>query len=592
MYENFFSFSEKPFKLVPNPAYLFLSRSHEEALAHLNYALAQGDGFVEITGEVGTGKTTLCRSFLENLDENTIAAYIFNPRLGPKQLIKTINDELGIKYDTDNTKDLIDKLNIFLMRQKAAGKKVILLIDEAQNLSRNILEQLRLLSNLETSREKLLQIILVGQPELSDILDSHELRQLGQRITLRYHLTPLNYKETVAYIKFRINIASRKAGIKFDRSAFRQIYNYSKGIPRVINIACDRALLTAFGLSQRKISGSVVRASIKELKSRGARRRHDILYGNKAIALFAALALVLIAVIFRQPIMREFAAFFSKANRPTVEASTKAESKNRETAPLPENQEAAATKPDSQQIEDVAAAPSPSLEPAPAEDAPPADQVTTLNLMDYLAAMEIKSSRHSALKHALDLWGASIDFKPYLDSLDDDQAFFRLTAKPGGFFIHRLETNMGLLKRLNLPAILECYPPGSDEPGYLTLTKIDGDKIYLGTGEDDRIIETDSDEINFTWSGIAYLPWKNFLSIWGTIPLRASKDSIITLKLLLKELGFGNVEMNEAYDPWTKNAVEVVQAKYGIPVDGFVGPLTKIILYREKDTYEMPYLTQ
>ena len=272
MYENFFSFSEKPFKLVPNPAYLFLSKSHEEALAHLNYALAQGDGFVEITGEVGTGKTTLCRAFLENLDENTIAAYIFNPRLGPKQLIKTINDELGIKYDTDSTKDLIDKLNAFLMRQKAERKKVILLIDEAQNLSRNILEQLRLLSNLETSKEKLLQIILVGQPELSDILDSHELRQLGQRITLRYHLTPLNFKETVEYIKFRINIAARKAGIKFDRSAFSQIYKYSGGIPRVINIACDRALLTAFGLSQHKITGSIARASIKELKSRGAQK--------------------------------------------------------------------------------------------------------------------------------------------------------------------------------------------------------------------------------------------------------------------------------------------------------------------------------
>ncbi len=229
MYEKFFSFSEKPFKLVPNPAYLFLSKSHEEALAHLNYALAQGDGFVEITGEVGTGKTTLCRAFLENLDKNTAAAYIFNPRLGPKQLIKTINDELGIKYDTDNTKDLIDKLNAFLMRQKAQHKKVILLIDEAQNLSKIILEQLRLLSNLETSKEKLLQIILVGQPELSDILDSHELRQLGQRITLRYHLIPLNFKETVEYIQYRINIAARKAGLKFDRSAFRQIYKYSGG---------------------------------------------------------------------------------------------------------------------------------------------------------------------------------------------------------------------------------------------------------------------------------------------------------------------------------------------------------------------------
>ncbi|MEJ2284109.1 MAG: AAA family ATPase, partial [Desulfobacterales bacterium] len=321
MYENFFSFSEKPFKLVPNPAYLFLSKSHEEALAHLNYALAQGDGFVEITGEVGTGKTTLCRAFLEHLDDGTIAAYIFNPRLGPKQLIKTINDELGIKYDTDNTKDLIYKLNAFLMHQKATGKKVILLIDEAQNLSRNILEQLRLLSNLETSKEKLMQIILVGQPELSDILDSHDLRQLGQRITLRYHLTPLNFKETAEYIKYRINIAARKAGIRFDRSAVKQIYKYSGGIPRVINIACDRTLLTAFGLSQHKISGSIARASIKELKSRGAKRRQEWIYGNKAIIFFAALALILIGISFRQSLKNWIGSFFVDTQTPRVEAS-------------------------------------------------------------------------------------------------------------------------------------------------------------------------------------------------------------------------------------------------------------------------------
>ncbi len=592
MYENFFSFSEKPFKLVPNPAYLFLSKSHEEAMAHLNYALAQGDGFVEITGEVGTGKTTLCRAFLENLDENAIAAYIFNPRLGPKQLIKTINDELGIKYDTDNTKDLIDKLNAFLMRQKTKRKKVILLIDEAQNLSRNILEQLRLLSNLETSKEKLLQIILVGQPELSDILDSHELRQLGQRITLRYYLTPLNFKETVEYIKYRINIASRKSGIKFDRSAFRQIYKYSGGIPRVINIACDRALLTAFGLSQHKIAGSIARESIKELKSRGAKKKHDLIYGNTAIAIFAALALVLMAVIFRQPLIQGIGSFFSDTQRPNVEASTAPESDDADTSPPAADDGKISTAAD--RVDDVVVEPAqkPSLENGTEGNIPATDQLETLSLMDYLATMEDKSSRHTALKQAMELWRTPIEFKPYLNSLDDDQAFFRLTAKPSGIFFHRLETNMELLKRLNLPAILECYPPGSDEPVYLTLSKIDGDKLYLGSAEQGRMVETDIKEINFTWSGIAYLPWKNFLSIWGTIPSRSSKDSIITLKLLLHELGFGNVELNDKYDTWTRNAIEKVQAKYGIPVDGFVGPLTKIILYREKDTFEMPSLAQ
>jgi general secretion pathway protein A len=592
MYENFFSFSEKPFKLVPNPAYLFLSKSHEEALAHLNYALAQGDGFVEITGEVGTGKTTLCRAFLEHLDDSTIAAYIFNPRLGPKQLIKTINDELGIKYDTDNTKDLIDKLNAFLMHQKAAGKKVILLIDEAQNLSRNILEQLRLLSNLETSKEKLLQIILVGQPELSDILDSHDLRQLGQRITLRYHLTPLNFKETVEYIKYRINIAARKAGIRFDRSAVKQIYKYSGGIPRVINIACDRTLLTAFGLSQHKISGSIARASIKELKSRGAKRRQEWIYGNKAIIFFAALALILIGISFRQSLKNWIGSFFVDTQTPRVEASMAAGPDADDFSLIADDEETNAAKMRPLGDEVARGEQRPLLKPQAPEDIPSTEQVETINLMEYLATMDIKSSRSIALKQVMDLWQTPPEFKPYLNSLDDDQAFFRLTAKPSGIFIHRLETDMDLLKRLNLPVILECYPPGSEEPGYLALYKIDGDKLFLGSAVQGRLVETDANEINFSWSGIAYLPWKNFLSIWGTIPMRTSIDSIITLKLLLNELGFVNVSMNEEYDSPTRSAVEKVQTKYGIPVDGFVGPLTKIVLYREKNTFEMPYLTQ
>ena len=218
---------------MPNPDYLFLSRSHEEALAHLNYALSQGDGFVEITGEVGTGKTTLCRAFLENLDDNTVAAYIFNPKLGPKQLIKTINDEFGIPYDADNTKDLIDNLNAFLIQKKAERKRVIVVIDEAQNLSKIVLEQLRLLSNLETSREKLIQIILVGQPELADMLDSHDLRQIGQRISLRYQITPLNFKETRDYIQYRLNIASQKPHARSsNQAAVPPAYTrYSAGSP-------------------------------------------------------------------------------------------------------------------------------------------------------------------------------------------------------------------------------------------------------------------------------------------------------------------------------------------------------------------------
>ena len=604
MYEKFFSFKEKPFKLVPNPAYLFLSKSHEETLAHLNYALAEGDGFVEITGEVGTGKTTLCRTFLESLDSGTIAAYIFNPRLGPRQLIRAINDELGIQYDADDTKDLIDKLNSFLIRKKAQRKKVILLIDEAQNLSRNVLEQLRLLSNLETNQEKLLQIILVGQPELNEILDSHELRQLSQRITLRYHLSPLNHRETVEYIRYRINIAAQNAGIKFNRSALRHIYKYSRGIPRVINIACDRSLLTAFGLSRHKITGSIARASIKELMGAGATGKFDLADWKKAFIIFAVLSVVLAAAIFHEPLTHGITEFFKHQQNPETEGSAIGE---------PAHKDAEVYDPDNSQVSDpgisgmttltepeasvadisqLSAQDPPSDQQEPVVNEPIPDGKETLKLADYLTAMDIRSSRHTALKNAMELWQTPIDFKPYLDSLDDDHAFFRLTAKPSGIFIHRVETNLDLLKRLDLPAILEFYPMDSEEPGYLTLSETDGDKVSFDVPNENKVIETNEDEINLYWSGVAYLPWKNFLSISGTLPTRTNKDSIITLKLLLHELGYNNVELNGDYDIRTRNAIEEIQTKYGILADGFVGPLTKIILYKSKGSFGMPRLSK
>jgi general secretion pathway protein A len=634
MYENFFGFKEKPFKLVPNPDYLFLSKSHEEALAHLNYALSQGDGFVEITGEVGTGKTTLCRAFLENLNDDTIAAYIFNPKLGPRQLIKTINDELGIPYKTDNTKDLIDNLNNFLMRQKIHRKKVILLIDEAQNLSKNVLEQLRLLSNLETSKEKLLQIILVGQPELSEALNSYELRQLGQRITLRYHLSPLNFRETIDYIQYRISIAAQKSGLKFDRAAYRPIYRYSLGIPRLINITCDRVLLTAFGLGRHKITGNIARASVKELKSRGTVKRFQLPDWKTITVISTAAGLVFAAAIFHQPLRKAITSWAGQSadsprlaatvvnpnptatgnivpditsDDPIAEVADHGTSSVAVSVPTlgTDGQTAPGTMSDLQGFsspqptgswdgrsdetaETILASPAIDDELEAYADESEPNAIT--KLADYLTAMDIRNSRYSALQDAMNLWQTPIEVQPYLNSLDDDQAFFRLAAKPKGVFMHRIETDLAMLKRLNMPAILELFPTGSEEPGYLTLSRIEGDNYVFGSPVESPQVVADAEQVNLYWSGVAYLPWKNFLSIWGTIPKRANKDSIITLKLLLHDLGFSDVEINDEYDIWTRQAIQEVQAKYGIPVDGFVGPLTKMILYQEKQSFEMPSL--
>jgi general secretion pathway protein A len=572
MYNTFFGFKEKPFKLVPNPAYFYLSKSHEEALAHLNYAISQGDGFVEITGEVGTGKTTLCRAFLENLNRTVEAAYIFNPKLGPKQLLRTINEEFGIKTRDENTKDLIDALNSFLIQKKASGKKVILLIDEAQNLNRNVLEQLRLLSNLETNRDKLLQIILVGQPELSEILNSHSLRQLGQRITLSYRLSPLTFNECKEYIQYRINIAARKTAIKFDRSAYRQIYKYSKGIPRLINIVCDRSLLTAFVLNQFNITAGIAKASIKELATRGYTRRYGITTSTWVLMSLSFLSIVFLVVALYQPIKNRITAAFAAA----TDQETNLISRTDEIQP-----ETATANPQKETADQIIST----------EATQPQKRFSTIGLANYLMNMDGRSSRQPALTNVMNLWKISPAYAPYLTDIDDDQTYFRLSAKSGGLYIYRVETDIAFLKKLNLPAILEFSPPGSPTPGYLTLSRIDGDKIILQGNDQTELIVTHLEELEFYWSGVAYLPWKNFHSIWGTIPVQSSKDSVITLKLLLQDLGFKEVAIDDQYDGQAQHAVETIQAKYGIPVDGFVGPLTKIILYREKDSFDMPQLT-
>jgi len=573
MYNRFFGFKEKPFKLVPNPAYFYLSKSHEEALAHLNYAMSQGDGFVEITGEVGTGKTTLCRAFLESLNGTVEAAYIFNPKLSPKQLLRTINEEFGIKSEGDNTKDLIDTLNIFLMQKKASGKKVILLIDEAQNLNRNVLEQLRLLSNLETNRDKLLQIILVGQPELSQILNSHELRQLGQRITLSYQLGPLTFNESKEYIQYRIGIAANKTAIKFDRSAYRQIYKYSKGIPRLINIVCDRALLTAFVLNQFKITANITKTSIKELARRGHAKAYGLSTSTWVLVSLSFLSILFLGAVFYHPIVDKIADIFANPADQQTEGIAQTEKIDSQARHFPQQQES------SDQIHSMATLPIGSASPA-------------ISLAAYLMNMDGRRSRQPALTHAMNLWKTSTEVTPYLQGIDNDQSYFRLSAKSSGLFIHRIETDIDFLKKLNLPAILEFYPPGSPSPGYFTLSQINGDKIILQGRDETEWIVTNLEELEFYWSGVAYLPWKNFHSIWGTIPVQTYKDSVVTLKLLLQDLGFKDVAINDKYDRLAQDAVKSIQAKYGIPVDGYVGPLTKIILYKEKNSLEMPYLSK
>ncbi|MCD6569332.1 MAG: AAA family ATPase [Deltaproteobacteria bacterium] len=266
MYEKFFGLKENPFSLTPDPQYLYMSKVHKEALSHLRYGIEQKKGFVLITGDVGTGKSTICRALLEELPEEVRTALILNPSLSDVELLRAINQEFGLVTRGKSKKALLDSLNEFLLDVVSKGGNAVLIIDECQNLDPNVLEQVRMLSNLETQKEKLLQILMIGQPELAEILSSKRLRQINDRITLRYHMGPIPYSEVKDYIEHRLTVAGSHGDIKFTRSAIKAIFAFSKGLPRRINAVADRAMLIAALKNIRKIYKNIVTSAITEIK--------------------------------------------------------------------------------------------------------------------------------------------------------------------------------------------------------------------------------------------------------------------------------------------------------------------------------------
>lgn len=263
MYKEYFGLKELPFSIAPDPRYLYMSDQHREALAHLLYGINSNGGFILLTGEVGTGKTTICRCMLEQMPENTNIAFIINPKLSVAELLAAICDELGIRYPQDNKsiKVFIDYINEYLLNEYANGRKTVIIIEEAQNLSFNVLEQVRLLTNLETNEQKLLQIIMIGQPELIEILSRPEMKQLSQRITARYHMGPLSKNEVSSYVAHRLSVAGVSKTL-FTPETINKLYSLSKGIPRLINLICDRALLGAYAHGKERIDKlTIIRAS-------------------------------------------------------------------------------------------------------------------------------------------------------------------------------------------------------------------------------------------------------------------------------------------------------------------------------------------
>lgn len=296
MYAPFFGLKQAPFSIAPDPHYLFMSERHREALAHLLYGLDGGGGFVLLTGEIGAGKTTVCRCFLEQIPANCNVAYIFNPKLTVTELLQAICDEFHapVPRGAQTVKDYVDPLNAFLLAQHAAGRNNVLIIDEAQNLSADVLEQLRLLTNLETAERKLLQVVLIGQPELRGMLARPELEQLAQRVIARFHLGALSEQETAQYVHHRLNVAGLSGAQPFDGAALRLIHQLTRGVPRRINLLCDRALLGGYASGQARVTPAIVRRAAAEVfdtpPAASGRRRGSAAAGVGLAVLAAAVA--------------------------------------------------------------------------------------------------------------------------------------------------------------------------------------------------------------------------------------------------------------------------------------------------------------
>lgn len=298
MYTGFYNLRERPFEITPDPRFLYLSENHKEGLAHLEYAVKERRGFTVITGEVGTGKTTLVQTLLGRLDGTTRTAYLFNPRMGPNDFLHYICEDLGVKGQTRSKAGALSELHKFLLECYRRKENVVLIVDEAQNLDRQLLEEVRLLTNLETAKNKLLQVILIGQPELNEVLNDSKTRALKQRIGLRYHIKPLSRDETREYIKVRLKRAGAIDTNLFTPKAIDLIYRYSKGIPRSINIVCDNALLSGYASDQKVIGEEIVEDVIRSLEGPEVGKSRK---GLGLAALGAGLVMGFVAVFWWNP---------------------------------------------------------------------------------------------------------------------------------------------------------------------------------------------------------------------------------------------------------------------------------------------------
>ena len=527
MYTSFFGLSEKPFAITPDPRYLFMSERHAEALAHLLYGITEAGGFIQLTGEVGTGKTTIVRSLLERMPGHADVAVILNPQLTPIQFVLTICEELGIfmrDEDVDSIKDLVDVLNKRLLEAHAKGRRVVVIVDEAQNLTAETLEQVRLLTNLETASYKLLQIILIGQPELRDVLSRVELRQLAQRITGRYHLAPLSREETIAYVNHRMRVAGSNVEV-FTNSALREVHRLSEGVPRIINVICDRALLGAFTQETHHITPALIRSAASEVYGRSISPP----WAKSLAAASVVIAVAVLAVGLWQ---------------------------------LLEPREVVAN------AEPVAAPPAPAPEIVQPAAASAPLSLPDIDIAQLLKAHASETNTESAFTRLFELWGGS--FKP-ANGRPCDQAMQQ------GLQCVYQQGSWGQLRTLNRPAILTLIDDAGNAHQVVVTSLSDGN-AKLGFNQEQPDVSVAS--ISRFWYGDYLVLWRPQVPTQRALSAGMQGDGVRWLRHSLNSLQgkAGESVTNDLYDDELTRMVEDFQRQHRLNVDGIAGVQTQIVL--------------
>jgi general secretion pathway protein A len=540
MYTSFFGLNEKPFAITPDPRYLFMSERHGEALAHLVYGVTESGGFMQLTGEVGTGKTTLVRTLLQNkLPNNADVAVVLNPRLSVVEFLETICEELGILApgNKGSVKALVDTLNRQLLDAHADGRRVILVVDEAQNLSRDVLEQVRLLTNLETAKQKLLQIILIGQPELRDLLSREDLRQLAQRITGRYHLEPLSRDETAQYIEHRLRVAGA-LGEVFDNSAKREVFRLTDGVPRLINVICDRALLGAYSRETRRVNRRLVRRAAAEIKG----VPYTAPWLRWAIPVIGGVAVAVIAASL-WPLLDQ-----RPGRNNAAEASAIAT--------------AGTAAPPAAVVEPAAAEP----EPGPETEADPAPEAT---LDEQLLLAGELTGLAPAFETLFGLWGIESS-EPIVNGCE--------MAQSKGYACLVQRGSWSSLRQLDRPAILTL----TDSDGrthHVVLKALHGDSAEISIAGVD-VIHPFLDVAD-VWFGDYILLWKPTNGEVAALGRGARGEKVVWLRQSLAAIDdrYRAEPLDSAvYDAELEERVIAFQRDHRLDVDGLAGRQTQIII--------------